>query len=90
MLIIFISIRGRLSSTSMLSFNSGIVLAYATCSYLDFHTVPLILIVPPIVFISVFVWLPNTPQFLLKSGNRKVTYLKRFSLLRSLQYLINL
>lgn len=55
-----------------LSFNSGIVLGYAAGSYLDYFTVPLVLISMPIVFFCIFVWLPNTPQFLLKGGKQKV------------------
>lgn len=49
-----------------LSFNSGIVLGYVAGSFLDYFTVPLVLVVLPIVFLSVFVWLPHTPQYLLK------------------------
>lgn len=49
-----------------LSFTSGIVLGYVAGSYLHYFTMPLVMLVVPVVFMSVFIWLPSTPQYLLK------------------------
>lgn len=72
--ICFYSVRGQLSSLMQVSFNCGIALGFVACSYLDFYTVPLVLIMSPLTFFSVFIWLPSTPQMLLKQNQSKVLF----------------
>lgn len=50
----------------ILFFNLGILFGYICGKYLDYFTVPKVMIVLPIVFVFAFVFLPNTPQFLMK------------------------
>lgn len=51
-----------------ISFFCGIVLGYMAGTYLDYYTLPLVLIALPIVFFAAFVWLPSSPQYLVKCG----------------------
>lgn len=68
------SVRGQLSSLLQLNFNAGIVLGYVTGGYLSYFTVPLVLIAVPIVFFAIFMWLPHSPQYLLKNGQNEVQH----------------
>lgn len=47
---------------------TGIVLGYVACDQLSYETVPLALGALAIVFVAVFAWLPDTPQYLLQCG----------------------
>lgn len=51
-----------------ISFYGGIVLGYLAGTFLDYYTMPLVLIVLPVVFFAAFAWLPGTPQYLVKCG----------------------
>lgn len=57
-----------------ISFYSGVVLGYTAGTFLDYHTLPLVLIVLPIVFFSIFLWMPHTPQYLVKAGDFEVSF----------------
>lgn len=54
------------------NFNVGIVLGYAIFGYLAYYTAPLIMLVLPLIFIGLFIFIPSTPQFLLKINKTKV------------------
>lgn len=56
----------------LLSLNCGIVLGYAVSSSHPYRTVPLVMMVMPVLFVVGFSCMPETPQFLLKSGKPKV------------------
>lgn len=59
----FFSIRGRLSSISYLSRNTGILVSYIVGAILQYRMVPCVFVTFPIVFAIWFAILPNTPQF---------------------------
>lgn len=59
-------IRGKLGSLMILFFNLGILVGYICGKSLDYITVPKVLILLPILFVVGFIFLPNTPQYLLK------------------------
>ena len=64
-------IRGVLGSFFILSINVGTLLMFIAGSYLSYSLVPRIMISLPIVFALTFVFLPETPQHLLKHGKTK-------------------
>lgn len=66
------TVRGRLSSTMQVSFYGGIVLGYTAGTFLDYFTLPPVLVVLPVAFFVWFVWLPSTPQYLVRCGDVKV------------------
>ncbi|XP_055684814.1 facilitated trehalose transporter Tret1-like [Lutzomyia longipalpis] len=59
------SIRGTLGACLILIVNFGILVGLAICGYLDFFVAPLIPITILIVFLILFQFLPETPQYLL-------------------------
>lgn len=62
------SIRGQLSSLMQVSFNTGILIGYIFGTFLSYSTVPYVMFVLPTVFLGLFVFMPNTPQHLLRKG----------------------
>lgn len=68
MLHVLYRIRGRLGSLLSLYLNIGILLGYTGGAYLDFRTVPYVMIPFPILFFCAFMCMPNTPQYLLDRG----------------------
>lgn len=68
MFYIFYRIRGRLGSFISLNLNIGILLGYMGGAFLDFRTVPYVMIAFPIIFFCGFMCMPSTPQFLLDKG----------------------
>jgi ABC-type multidrug transport system fused ATPase/permease subunit len=63
----FYSIRGTLFSMNPLILNFGILFGFITGQYLDYHTVPLVMLFFPTVFFVLAFWLPETPQTLLRT-----------------------
>lgn len=60
-------IRGILGTLLTLSVNIGILIGYIGGTYLSYTTVPYILMIFPILFICIFVFMPNTPQYYLNA-----------------------
>uniref|UniRef100_A0A1L8DFA2 Putative sugar transporter n=3 Tax=Nyssomyia neivai TaxID=330878 RepID=A0A1L8DFA2_9DIPT len=59
------SIRGTLGACLILIVNFGVLVGLAICGYLDFFVAPLIPISILLVFLILFQFLPETPQYLL-------------------------
>lgn len=66
------SIRGMLSSCFALCFNIGIMLGYAGGAFLDYNVEPFVMLSLPILFLCTFVFLPNSPQQLLRNNKTEV------------------
>lgn len=64
-------IRGTLGSFFIFSINFGTLLMFVAGTYLSYSVVPRIMIAFPIIFALTFVFLPETPQHLLKNGKTK-------------------
>ncbi|CAO1407792.1 unnamed protein product [Diamesa hyperborea] len=64
-------IRGTLGSFFIFSINFGTLLSFIAGNYLEYKTVAYVMVALPIIFLFVFVFLPETPQFLLKRGKEK-------------------
>lgn len=64
-------IRGSLGSFFIFSINFGTLLTFIAGNYLDYKTVAYTMIALPILFLVVFMFLPETPQFLIKCGREK-------------------
>lgn len=62
------SIRGSLTSLSMLSWNIGALIAYILGAFVEYHIIPYICISMPVIFAVIFIMLPNTPRFYLARG----------------------
>lgn len=77
-IILFISdianndVRGRLGSFAQLGRNVGILIAYILGAFLQYKTIPCILVFVPIIFVISFSLLPNTPQYYLRKGENEV------------------
>lgn len=66
------SVRGSLGSLLVLSCNIGILLAFILGNYLSYDSQPIILAFVPIIFFFLFSFFPESPQYLMKSGNEEV------------------
>lgn len=64
-------VRGTLGSFFIFSINFGTLLMFVTGSYLSYTFVPKLMLALPIMFALTFVFLPETPQHLLKCGKAK-------------------
>lgn len=64
-------IRGTLGSFFIFSINFGTLLTFIAGNYLEYKTVAYVMVALPIIFLIVFVFLPETPQFLIKCGKEK-------------------
>lgn len=73
-------IRGRLGSLSMLSRNFGCLFMFVIGAYVDYMIVPCIFIFFPIVYLCIFMTMPDTPQHFLKEGKPQVFSLTNFIL----------
>jgi MFS family permease len=65
------SVRGTLGSFFIFSINFGTLLMFVAGSYLSYTLVPQLMLALPIIFAATFVFLPETPQHLLKCGKAK-------------------
>lgn len=70
------SVRGSLGSLMMLNCNVGILFAFIVGNYLSYDTQHIILASVPIIFFITFSFFPESPQYLMKSGNEEVIMLK--------------
>lgn len=71
MLLIY-SLRGRLGSFTPLARNIGVLLAYTIGATIQYHIIPIIFIVIPIVYMILLSVLPNTPQYHIQNKNLQV------------------
>lgn len=68
-------IRGRLASSMMAFRNIGLLISFILGATIDYYTIPLIFIIFPIVFLIIFLTMPNTPQYHIQRGDTQVNYL---------------
>lgn len=61
-----------MGSLLVLFCNAGILLAYILGNFVDYTTFPIIFLIFPIVFFIGFIFFPETPQYLFKSGDEMV------------------
>lgn len=66
------SVRGSLGSLLVLNCNIGILIAFVLGNYLSYTTGVIVLASLPILFLIVFPFFPESPQYLMKSGNEEV------------------
>ncbi|XP_039969786.1 facilitated trehalose transporter Tret1-like [Bactrocera tryoni] len=64
-------IRGALTAMAMMFFSTGLLCGYILATYLDYYLIPCIIIVLPIIYLVGNLFLPETPQCLLKHGREK-------------------
>lgn len=55
--------------------NLGILCGYILGAFVDYNHIPWINIVVPVIFVIVFMILPNTPQYYLQNGNIQVSFI---------------
>lgn len=63
-----------LSSCLTLCFNTGIMLGYVVGSFLNYEVEPYVMLSLPIFFLCTFVFLPNSPQHLLRNNKTEVSH----------------
>lgn len=68
----FLSIRGRLGSIFLFFRNTGTLIGYILGASVEYEIIPCINVIIPIVFVVVFMMMPNTPQFYLRKGQIQV------------------
>lgn len=68
-------IRGRLGSMTNFIRNVGILFGYILGAVVEYSYIPWICVVFPVIFMIVFVAIPNTPQYYLEKGNIQVSFL---------------
>lgn len=70
--IVFVSIRGALGSTAIVSANIGVVIAMALGTYFDYKATPICAILLTVLFGVIFFFFPETPIFLVKHNKISV------------------
>lgn len=58
-------IRGALGTLVTVMAKSGILLSYSVGPYVSVRTLPYILLIPCVLFFATFIWLPESPYFLI-------------------------
>lgn len=66
-------IRGRLGSLMVLSVNIGMIMAYVSGAYIDYHLNCIILLIVPICFFISVTVIHESPIYLMENGKPKVT-----------------
>lgn len=61
-------VRGVLNSLLVFSCNIGFLFAFVLGNYFAYETVPFVLICVPVLFLTGFVFLPESPQYLVRTG----------------------
>lgn len=64
-------IRGKLGSYFILAINFGTLAAFVAGNYLDYYLFAYLMLIFPIVFLTVFLLLPETPQYLVVKGKSR-------------------
>lgn len=72
------SIRGTLGSLLLVNCNIGVLLAFIAGAYVDYRTIPYVMISLPIIFFIAFACMPDTPQHLLSVNKVEVTLKEYF------------
>lgn len=80
-------IRGTLGSMSKLVRVTGCLIAFIVATYVDYSKIAFIFMGVPVLFFIIFLWLPNTPAYLMRVGEHEVRNL-RFQLSTNHIYLI--
>ncbi|EDW85207.2 uncharacterized protein Dwil_GK12735 [Drosophila willistoni] len=62
------SVRGALSSLTMVYISIGTMIGFACASYLSYYLMPCIIICLPVIYILAIIGLSETPQYLLRHG----------------------
>ncbi|XP_022205102.1 facilitated trehalose transporter Tret1 [Nilaparvata lugens] len=65
--------REALCALNELFLAAGFLTAYAAGSYLSYHNLIFVCIVMPVVFLLIFLWMPESPHYLLAKGKRQET-----------------
>lgn len=73
-LLLSIRIRGTLGSCLVLSANTGILLIFLLGHYASYEFAPKVLIVIELIFLCVFPFFPESPQYLLKMNRAEVRF----------------
>ncbi|KAI5724087.1 facilitated trehalose transporter Tret1-like [Diaphorina citri] len=60
--------RGALSTFFIGMLNTGILLEYTVGPYVDYDTLAYVSLVIPVVFLMTFIWMPESPYFLIMKG----------------------
>lgn len=66
-------IRGNLISMLTVAVNMGIVIEYTIGPFLSVKTLALVSLVSPCLFIAVFLWVPESPYYLMLRNDKKRT-----------------
>ncbi|RZF43762.1 hypothetical protein LSTR_LSTR009185 [Laodelphax striatellus] len=65
--------REALCSLNELFLAAGFVTAYGAGPYLSYHELIIVCVIMPVVFLMIFVWMPESPHYLLSKGKRQET-----------------
>lgn len=76
---IFSRIRGRLGSLMVLSVNIGMIMAYVSGAYVNYHWNCIILLIVPICFFISVTIIHESPIYLMENGKPKVTIINTAS-----------
>ncbi|XP_069690347.1 facilitated trehalose transporter Tret1-like [Periplaneta americana] len=68
------SLRGTLGALRGLALDTGFLIIYVVGSYLSIRNTAIISISLPLLFILTYIWLPESPMFLLGKGNEKKAF----------------
>jgi hypothetical protein len=65
------SIRGTLGSLMILYMNFGILLSFIAGTFLDYFTMPFVMLAVPIIYAFLVLFLPDTPHSFVKRGRTR-------------------
>jgi len=65
------SIRGALGTYLAIFGNAGVLFSYAVGSYTLYHNFAIICLTIPVIFLFTFLWMPETPTYLMGKGDFK-------------------
>lgn len=52
---------------------TGALVGVVVATYFEYTTVPLVFMGLPIAFLAIFLWLPNTPTYFIRTGQHEVS-----------------
>lgn len=67
-------VRGAIGSLLTLNFNVGILLGYIGGTYLPYTKVPYVMMAFPVIFLCMFAFMPDSPQYFLRKGKPEVSF----------------
>lgn len=65
-------VRGTLGTFITVSCNLGIVLGFLAANYMGYMTIPYVMMGIPVIFLGIFVWFPESPNYLMLINEPKV------------------